>query len=216
METIHYIWENSSFILGLTREHMMLVSIAVGFAIFLGVPAGVLIVRIPSLAPWVLGLATVVLATPSIALFGLMIPLFSMINQGIGYVPAISAVFLYSLLPIIRNTHTALLQIDPGIREACKGLGMSFFQRLSQVELPLAVPLIFGGIRTAVVMNIGVMAIASTIGAGGLGLLILHGISQSDIRQLIAGAMMISLLAIVMDLILNRIQHYLTPKGIRS
>jgi osmoprotectant transport system permease protein len=93
---------------------------------------------------------------------------------------------------------------------------MSFFQRLCWVELPLAVPLIFCGIRTAVVMNIGVMAIASTIGAGGLGLLILHGISQSDIRQLIVGAVMISLLAIVMDLILSYIQHYLTPKGIRS
>ncbi|MEE9926719.1 ABC transporter permease [Microvirgula aerodenitrificans] len=215
METWQYLIHNTGYLLGLTREHLQLVGLAVGLAVLLGVPLGVLIVRFRSLAPLVLGLATVVLTIPAIALFGLMIPLFSQIGHGIGAVPAVTAAFLYSLLPIVRNTHTALTQVDPGIREAGRGIGLTFWQRLKWVELPLAVPVIFGGIRTAVVLNIGVMAIAAIVGAGGLGTLILHGISQSDIRKLIAGAVMVSLLAVVMDWALLKLQRVLTPKGIR-
>ena len=215
METWQYLIHNTGYLLGLTREHLQLVGLAVGLAVLLGVPLGVLIVRFRSLAPLVLGLATVVLTIPAIALFGLMIPLFSQIGHGIGAVPAVTAAFLYSLLPIVRNTQTALTQVDLGIREAGRGIGLTFWQRLKWVELPLAVPVIFGGIRTAVVLNIGVMAIAAIVGAGGLGTLILHGISQSDIRKLIAGAVMVSLLAVVMDWALLKLQRVLTPKGIR-
>ncbi|EPV8458489.1 ABC transporter permease [Serratia marcescens] len=204
MNTILYAWQNWAYIAGLTLEHLLLVGVAVGLAILIGVPLGVL------------SLATLVLTVPSIALFGLMIPLFSLIGHGIGYVPAITAVFLYSLLPIVRNTHTALDNLPGGLREAGRGIGMTFWQRLRWVEIPVALPVIFGGIRTAVVMNIGVMAIAAVIGAGGLGLLLLNGISSSDIRQLITGAVMISLLAIVLDWLLHRLQIALTPKGIRS
>ena len=184
-------------------------------ALVIGVPLGILIVRHKWLATPVLGIATIVLTIPSIALFGLMIPLFSLIGQGIGALPAITAVFLYSLLPIVRNTHTALDSLPPGLREAGRGIGMTFWQRLRWVEIPMALPVIFGGIRTAVVMNIGVMAIAAVIGAGGLGLLLLNGIGGSDIRMLIAGALMICLLAIVLDWLLHRLQVVLTPKGIR-
>jgi len=184
-------------------------------ALAIGVPLGILIVRHKWLATPVLGIATIVLTIPSIALFGLMIPLFSLIGQGIGALPAITAVFLYSLLPIVRNTHTALDSLPPGLREAGRGIGMTFWQRLRWVEIPMALPVIFGGIRTAVVMNIGVMAIAAVIGAGGLGLLLLNGIGGSDIRMLIAGALMICLLAIVLDWLLHRLQIVLTPKGIR-
>ncbi|BCL76235.1 choline ABC transporter permease [Jeongeupia sp. HS-3] len=214
-QTLAYIWQNLPVILGLTRQHLTLVGIAVGLAVLVGVPLGVLIVRFKSLASVVLSLATIVLTIPAIALFGLMIPVFSLIGQGIGAVPAITAAFLYSLLPIVRNTHTALTHLDAGVREAGRGLGLTFWQRLRWVELPLAVPLIFGGIRTAVVLNIGVMAIAAIVGAGGLGTLILHGISQSDIRKLIAGAVIVSVLAVVMDQVLLRLQRVLTPKGIR-
>lgn len=108
MNTLLYAWQNWAYIAGLTLEHLLLVGIAVGLAILIGVPLGVLIVRHKWLATPVLSLATLVLTVPSIALFGLMIPLFSLIGHGIGYVPAITAVFLYSLLPIVRNTHTAL------------------------------------------------------------------------------------------------------------
>jgi len=214
-QTVAYIWHNLPFILGLTQRHLILVGIAVGLAVILGVPLGLLIVRFKALATPVLSVATFLLTIPSIALFGLMIPLFSLINQGIGVVPAITAAFLYSLLPIVRNTHTALTGIDPGLREAGKGMGLSFWQQLKWVELPLAVPVIFGGIRTAVILNISVMTIAAVIGAGGLGTLILQGISQSDVRQLITGALMVSVLAIFMDWLLLTLQRVLTPKGIR-
>jgi osmoprotectant transport system permease protein len=215
MDTLHYIINNWSSLLALTWQHTWLVLVAVGCAIVAGVPLGILIVRVRWLAASVLGIATVVLTIPTIALFGLMIPLFSMIGQGIGALPAITAVFLYSLLPIVRNTHTALENLPDGLREAGRGIGMTFWQRLRWVEIPMALPVIFGGIRTAVVMNVGVMAIAAVIGAGGLGLLLLDGISGSDIRMLIAGALMICLLAIILDWLLQRLQSALTPKGIR-
>lgn len=215
METINYMMDNWGYIAALAFHHLWLVGVAVGLAILIGVPLGILIVRAKWLATPVLGIATIVLTIPSIALFGLMIPLFSMIGQGIGVVPAVSAVFLYSLLPIVRNTHTALENLPGGLREAGRGIGMTFWQRLRWVEIPMALPVIFGGIRTAVVMNVGVMAIAAVIGAGGLGLLLLDGISGSDIRKLVAGAVMICLLAIILDWLLHRLQLALTPKGIR-
>jgi len=202
-------------LLGLTWQHTWLVLVAVGFAILAGVPLGILIVRFKWLATPVLGVATIVLTIPTIALFGLMIPLFSQIGQGIGALPAITAVFLYSLLPIVRNTHTALENLPSGLREAGRGIGMTFWQRLRWVEIPMALPVIFGGIRTAVVMNVGVMAIAAVIGAGGLGLQLLDGIGGSDVRMLIAGALMICLLAIFLDWLLHRLQLALTPRGIR-
>lgn len=215
MDTLHYMMDNWGSLLALTWQHTWLVLLAVGFAIIVGVPLGILIVRFKWLATPVLGIATIVLTIPTIALFGLMIPLFSLIGQGIGALPAITAVFLYSLLPIVRNTHTALENLPAGLREAGRGIGMTFWQRLRWVEIPMALPVIFGGIRTAVVMNVGVMAIAAVIGAGGLGLQLLDGISGSDVRMLIAGALLICLLAIVLDWLLHRLQSALTPKGIR-
>ncbi|WP_065649341.1 MULTISPECIES: osmoprotectant ABC transporter permease OsmW [Pantoea] len=216
MDTLYYITDNWQMLLGLTWQHTWLVLVAVGFAILAGVPLGILIVRVKWLATPVLGIATIVLTIPTIALFGLMIPLFSLIGQGIGALPAITAVFLYSLLPIVRNTHTALENLPSGLREAGRGIGMTFWQRLRWVEIPMALPVIFGGIRTAVVMNVGVMAIAAVIGAGGLGLQLLDGIGGSDVRMLIAGALMICLLAIFLDWLLHRLQLALTPKGIRE
>ena len=215
MDTLHYMIDNWAYLATLTWQHLWLVLLAVGLAIIIGVPLGVIIVRHRWLATPVLGLTTLLLTVPSIALFGLMIPLFSLIGQGIGALPAITAVFLYSLLPIVRNTYIALDSLPPGLREAGRGIGMTFWQRLRWVEIPMALPVIFGGVRTAVVMNIGVMAIAAVIGAGGLGLLLLNGIGGSDIRLLIAGALMICLLAIVLDALLHRLQILLTPKGIR-
>ena len=175
----------------LTLQHLMLVSIAVGLAIVVGVPLGVLMTRFKWLAGPLQGAATVVLTIPSIALFGLMLPLYSKIGQGLGPLPAITAVFLYSLLPILRNTYLALTNVEPGIREAGKGIGMTFWQRLRMVDIPIAVPVILAGVRTAVVMNIGVMTIAAVIGAGGLGVLILNSISQSNMPMLVVGAVLV-------------------------
>nr|WP_217444378.1 ABC transporter permease [Burkholderia metallica] len=202
--------------LQLTLQHMWLVAIAVGCAIVAGVPLGILINRHDWLAGPLLGVATLVLTLPSIALFGLMIPFFSRFGQGIGAAPAITAVFLYSLLPIMRNTYLALHNVDAGIKEAGTGIGMTSWQRLRLVELPLAVPVILAGVRTAVVMNIGVMTIAAVIGAGGLGTLILRAIGQSSMMKLLVGAVLVSLLAIVADRLLQMLQRALTPKGVQK
>jgi len=216
MSVFDYLASNWLELLQLTLQHLYLVGIAVGIAIVVGVPLGIVINRHEWLAGPLLGLATVVLTLPSIALFGLMIPLFSRFGEGIGPLPAITAVFLYSLLPIMRNTYLALRSVDAGIREAGTGIGMTSWQRLRLVELPLAVPVILAGVRTAVVMNIGVMTIAAVIGAGGLGTLILRAIGQSSMMKLLVGAVIVSLLAIVADLLLQMLQRALTPKGVQK
>ncbi|OII57204.1 choline ABC transporter permease [Pseudomonas putida] len=202
-------------VLQLTWQHIMLVGVAVGLAIIVGVPLGILMTRFPAVAGPLQASATVLLTIPSIALFGLLLPFYSKFGQGLGPLPAITAVFLYSLLPIMRNTYLALTNVEPGIREAARGIGMTFGQRLRMVELPIAVPVILG-VRTAVVMNIGVMTIAATIGAGGLGVLILTSISRSDMSMLLVGAVLVSLLAIIADLLLQTLQRALTPEGLRS
>src|SRR5260221_4309460 len=188
METLICAYNNAHLIATRELEHVSIVAVAVSIAILTGVPIGLAITRSKRAADTILYLASMVITIPSIALFGLMIPLLSPIGHGIGYVPAVIAVILYSQLPIIRNTYTAIADVDPALREAGIGMGMSSFQRLRQIEIPLAIPVIMAGIRTAAVMNIGVTAIAAYIGAGGLGSFIFRGISQSDPRQLVTRA----------------------------
>ncbi|SDV50402.1 ABC transporter permease [Chitinasiproducens palmae] len=216
MEILLYLQGNAARIVHLSLQHAMLVLASVGGATLVGVPLGVVVVRYKWLTQIALTVATVCLTIPSIALFGLMMPILSRFGLGIGYAPAIAAVFLYSLLPILRNTCIALQALDPAVQEAARGIGMTSWQRLRLVNLPLAVPVILSGVRTAVVMNIGVMAIAAVVGAGGLGVLILRGISQSDVRQLVVGSLMVCLLALIADWLLGRLQRLLTPTGIRT
>ena len=213
MELILYALDNLDLLGSRTLEHIALVGVAVGIATLTGVPIGIAITKNERLAQGVLYAASIIVTIPSIALFGIMIPVLSLIGQGIGYLPAVIAVLLYSQLPIIRNTYTAINNVDPALREAARGIGMSPNQRLRMVEIPLAVPVIMAGVRTAVVLNIGVMAIAAYIGAGGLGTFISRGISQSDPRQLIVGAVAVSLLAIIVDYTLLYVQKRLTPRG---
>lgn len=213
MEITNFLFQNHDLLFKLTLEHISLVAVAVGLATLTGVPIGIAITQNEKIANVVLYVASIIITIPSIALFGLMIPVLSMIGQGIGYLPAVIAVLLYSQLPIIRNTYTAINNVDPALREAARGIGMSPLQRLRMVEIPLATPVIMAGIRVAVVMNIGVMAIASYIGAGGLGVFISRGISQSDPRQLIVGAIAVSVLAIIADYSLMFLQKKFTPKS---
>jgi osmoprotectant transport system permease protein len=216
VELIDFLLKNMNLLTRLTIEHISLVTVAVGLATLTGVPIGIAITQNERIAKIVLYIASIIITIPSIALFGLMIPILSQIGHGIGYLPAVIAVLLYSQLPIIRNTYTAINNVDPALREAARGIGMTNFQRLRMVEIALAIPVIMAGVRTAVVMNIGVMAIAAYIGAGGLGVLISRGISQSDPLQLIAGAIAVSILAIIADYILLWLQNRLTPKGIKT
>jgi osmoprotectant transport system permease protein len=215
MEVIQFFLNNLGTIGGMAVQHISIVVVAVGLAILTGVPIGIAITQNRSAADAVLYVASIVVTIPSIALFGLMIPLLSKIGHGIGWLPAVIAILLYSQLPIIRNTYTAITNVDPALREAARGMGMTAGQRLWQVEIPIAVPVIMAGVRTAVVMNIGVAAIAAYIGAGGLGVLISRGISQSDPRQLIAGAVSVALLAIAADYGLLYLQKRLTPAGMK-
>ncbi|ANF87101.1 Choline ABC transporter permease [Pseudomonas antarctica] len=213
MDWLHYLIENLPLLGTRTVEHLGLISIAVGLAIVTGVPIGIAITQNKRVADAVLYAASVLVTIPSVAMFGVMIPLLSPFGYGIGPVPAVIAVLLYSQLPIIRNTYTAIGNVDCALREAARGMGLSPLQRLRLVEIPLAIPLIMAGIRTAVVLNIGVMAIAAYIGAGGLGTFISRGISQSDSRQLVLGAAAVSLLAIIADYLLLWLQKCITPRG---
>ncbi len=215
LETIQFIFANLGVIGKLAVEHISIVAVAVGLAILTGVPIGIVITQNRRAADLVLYIASIIVTVPSIALFGLMIPVLSLIGHGIGWLPAVIAILLYSQLPIIRNTYTAITNVEPALRESARGMGMTPLQRLWRVEIPIAVPVIMAGVRTAVVMNIGVAAIAAYIGAGGLGVLISRGISQSDPRQLIAGALAVSLLAIAADYGLLMLQKLLTPAGLR-
>lgn len=213
---LDYISQNYQEILGFTIEHIQLVGISIIVAILIGVPLGIYLTANKYLADLVLQIASIIMTIPSIALFGIMIPILSTIGQGIGFLPAFIALVLYSQLPIIRNTYTGINNVDPNIRDAANGIGMSTFQRLIRVEIPIAMPLIMAGIRTATVLNIGIGAIAAFIGAGGLGVLINQGIGRTNSTMIIVGAVAVSILALVADILLKFIQSKLTPKGVKS
>ena len=215
MDILLYMWAHLDVILSRTVEHIALVAAAIGLAILTGVPIGISITQNERAANTVLYVAAIIMTIPSIALFGIMIPMLSVFGYGIGYVPAVIAVLLYSQLPIIRNTYTAINNVDPALREAARGMGMTPLQRLRAVEIPIAIPVIMAGIRSAVVLSIGIMAIAAYIGAGGLGVFIFRGISQTDPRQLVTGSVAVSVLAIVADSFLLWVQNRLTSAGLR-
>jgi osmoprotectant transport system permease protein len=216
METVHFISENLPLIWMRMLQHIVLVGVSTSIAILTGVPIGIFITRSRALADKVLYVAAAVMTIPSIALFGLLIPILSKIGQGIGFLPAAIGLVLYAQLPIIRNTYTAIMNVDTTLREAAVGMGMTFLQRLKHVELPIAIPVIINGIRNAVVLNIAVAAIATYIGAGGLGTFISRGITQTDPRQLVTGAIAVSVLAILADLALLALRRFLTSPGLRT
>ena len=213
-ELFNYFTGNWPKILWHTWQHITIVSVAVGLAVVTGIPLGIAASQNRRLASVVLYTASIIMTIPSMALFGVLIPILSLINRGIGYVPAVIAIFLYSQLPIISNTYAAFRSIDPAQREAARGMGMTRKQRLWMVEAPLALPVIIAGVRTAIVLNIGIAAIAAYIGAGGLGLLIRTGITQTDTRQILAGAIAVSLLALVSDRLLAFLQRRFTSPGL--
>lgn len=197
-----FVQQQSGKLLEQTLTHTGLTFISVLLAVAIGVPAGILITRRKRLAPPVLGFAGVMQTIPSIALLGFMIPLL-----GIGPKPAIVALFLYALLPIIRNTYTGINGVDPNVTEAATGMGMSRRQMLLKVQLPLAMPVILAGIRTATVINVGVATLAAYIAAGGLGEFIFGGIALNNTNMMLAGAIPAALLALLFDWLLSLIQH---------
>lgn len=191
-------------LLTLTREHIFLVFLSTGLAVLVGLPLGVLLTRVKTLRTPVLGFANVMQTVPSLALFGLLIPI--PFVGGIGARTAVIALALYALLPVIRNTVTGILGIDPKLSEAAVAMGMTDWQRLRMVELPLAAPVILTGIRVAVVISVGVATVAAAIGAGGLGTYIFRGLRQNDNNLLVAGALASALLALLCDLALGQME----------
>ncbi len=204
MSFFDFISSNWREVLVLTQEHVLIVFISTAFAVLIGVPLGVVLTRISSLREPVLGFANVMQTVPSLALFGLLIPL--PFIGGIGARTAVIALALYALLPVIRNTVTGILGIDPKVREAAVAMGMTGWQRLRRIELPLAMPVLLTGIRVAVVISVGVATVAAAIGAGGLGTYIFRGIRQNDANLLLAGAAASAVLALIFDFALGRIE----------
>lgn len=184
-------------IVELTGEHVLLVALALSAAALIGIPTGIWLSRKEAWRGLVLGFTNVVQTVPSLALFGLLIPL--PFIGGIGKRTAIVALVLYALLPILRNTLTGILGVDPAVVESAVAMGMTGRQRLFWVELPLAAPTIFAGIRIAAVTTIGTATIAAAIGGGGLGVFIFRGIASVDISQILAGAVPAALLALAAD-----------------
>ena len=184
-------------ILSLTSEHLVLVLFAMGIAIAIGLPVGILLTRRAVLRGWVLGFANVMQTVPSLALFGFLIPI--PLIGGIGKRTAIVALVLYALLPLLRNTLTGILGVDAAVRESAIAMGMTGRQLLWQVELPLAAPTIMAGIRVATVTTIGTATIAAAIGGGGLGVFIFRGIASVDTAEILAGAIPAAVLALLSD-----------------
>lgn len=183
--------------LDLIFEHLMLVAVAVGGAAIVGVPVGVLLSRRPGLSGPVLALTNVFQTIPSLALFGFLIPVLG--AYGIGRIPALIALFLYALLPIVRNTFTGIRGVDPAIRDAAVGMGMTNGQLLRLVELPLAASVIVAGLRVATVISVGTATIAAAVGAGGLGTLIFRGLRMSDNGLILQGALPAAAMALAAD-----------------
>ena len=181
----------------LTLEHVVLVAIAVGIAAAIALPAGVLATRRAGFRRVALAVANVLQTIPSLALFGLLIPL--PLIGGIGKNTAVIALVLYALLPMLRNTLVGILSIDPAVRESAVALGMTPKQVLLQVEIPLAAPTILAGVRLATVTTIGTATIAAAIGGGGLGVFLFRGIASVDAHQILAGAVPAALLAVLAD-----------------
>lgn len=219
----NYMIENFSEIIAKTIEHMQITLTAVLLAVLIGVPLGIIVSRSKKLGDGILAVANIFQTIPSLALFGFIIPI--PLIGGIGYRPAVIVLFLYALLPIIKNTFIGIKSVDESITESAKGVGMTPMQILFMVSLPLSFPVIMGGIRVATVINIGTTTIAALIGAGGLGDFIFRGISMSDNSIILAGAIPTTILALGIDYLLGLIEkkasvsvfgHLITDKKTRK
>ncbi|ADZ81945.1 glycine betaine ABC transporter substrate-binding protein [Cellulosilyticum sp. ST5] len=211
MNFFEYISSSSSQIIELLVEHIKLTTLSVGFAILIGVPLGILICYIKKLNKPILGIANVIQAIPSMALLGFAIPFL-----GIGTLPAIVTVVLYSLLPIIKNTYTGINSIPPQTIESARGIGLTKLQILFKVQIPLALPVIMAGVRISAVTAVGLMTMAAFIGAGGLGYLVFSGIRTVNNNQILAGAIPACLLALLVDFLVATVEKLVTPISLQK
>lgn len=194
-----------------TWEQIYISAIALALGILVAVPIGIVLTRHPKLAKVIIGLASMLQTIPSLALLAMMIPLF-----GVGKLPAIFALFIYSLLPILRNTYIGLDNVSPVLKDSAKGMGMKPSQSILQVELPLAMPVIMTGIRLSAIYVIAWATLASYVGAGGLGDLIFSGLSLFQPPLIIGGTIPVIILSLVADFLLGKLEIALTPRQKRE
>lgn len=209
-----YVIANYDRIFWMTMRHLEICAISLAIALAIGVFLGILAAKVRILAVVLLGAVSLIYTVPTLAMFGLMIPIL-----GIGLVPAVAAIALYSLLPVVQNVYTGIVTVRPDVREAAVGLGMSAWQILFRVELPLALLVLFAGVRTAVVNAVGMATLASLIGAGGLGDLIFRGISTVSPTVVLAGSIPVIALAVLGDAAIKRLEGRLAAsigQGLRS
>lgn len=204
---INFLNQYGADILSKTGQHIYISAVALALGIIVAVPLGMLLTRAPKISGAVIGLASVMQTIPALALLAIMIPIF-----GIGSTPAIVALFIYSLLPILRNTYLGLTSVDPALIDAAKGMGMNSFQRMWKVELQLALPVIMAGVRLSATYVIAWTALASYIGAGGLGDLIFNGLNLYRSDLILGGSIPVIILALVVDFLLGKLEAKLTPK----
>lgn len=209
--------QRPDIVLGWFQDHLWLILISNSISMVLAVAVGIWITGRgrKQIADIALYIAELIMTIPSIAMFGFIMPLFAALGwRTFGMWPAVVALILYGLLPVMRNTYTAIMDVSPDMVEAGRGMGMSELQILTKVKLPLATPVIMAGLRNAVVINIGIAAIAAMIGAGGLGVPLWRGVRADRPHWILAGAILVTLMAWTADLLMGLLEKKLTPKGI--
>ncbi|CAA7600629.1 Binding-protein-dependent transport system inner membrane component [Acididesulfobacillus acetoxydans] len=211
-ETIRFFVLHHDQVLKATVQHLYLVAIPMVLCILIAVPLTILATRIQKLYPWLIGFSNAMQTIPSLALLALLIA----IGSGIGLVPTVVALFLYALMPIIRNTFVGINGVSPEIKDAAMGMGVTNWQLLWMIELPLALKVIIAGIRSALVGTIGFATLGALIGAGGLGSLILRGLSMASNDIVLAGTLPAMLMAFLAEFLMSRLEILLTPRGLRT
>lgn len=202
--------DRSDLIIEALFQHIYLSFVSLLIGVLIALPLGMFIARYRKYAESIIGITAVFQTIPSLALFGFLVPLI-----GIGSKTALIALIIYALLPILRNTYTGLTSVDGSIIEAGKGMGMTENQILVKIELPLALPFIMAGIRTATVLTVGIATLATFVGAGGLGDVIYRGLQTYNNSLVLAGALPVAILAILFDVMLKLVEKRVTPKGLK-
>jgi osmoprotectant transport system permease protein len=211
-EIIYYYSQNAGYVWEQFYRHFLMSAYGVLFAAIVGIPVGILIARYHKLSPWVMSLANIIQTIPALAMLAVL-----MLVMGLGTNTVVFALFLYSLLPIIKNTYTGIRNVDQALLESGKAMGMTKLQVLRMVELPLALSVIMAGLRTALVITIGIATIGTFIGAGGLGDIILRGTNATDGTAIIlAGAIPTALMAVIADLGMGWVERKLSPNKTRK
>ncbi|MBF7020305.1 ABC transporter permease [Staphylococcus sp. 18_1_E_LY] len=205
-----FLAKNGSQLVSKTIEHFYISIIALLIAIVVAVPIGILLSKLKRTSNIVLTIAGVLQTIPTLAVLAIMIPIF-----GVGKTPAIVALFIYVLLPILNNTVLGVQNIDKNLKEAGTSMGMTRFQLMKDVELPLALPLILGGIRLSSVYVISWATLASYVGAGGLGDFVFNGLNLYDPLMIVSAAVLVTALALFVDFILSLIEKWAVPKGLK-